>query len=74
MLPTNEQLGRIITVARKIWRTFTEEEKANFYNETGTYGFVQMVADMLYIDIGELPFAQFDAMHSMIIRVRGGKY
>ena len=70
---TKEQTGRLIVVAHKIWKIFTEDERANFYADTGTFGFVMTVADMLNIDISDLTISQFEAVHDMIIRTKGGK-
>lgn len=70
---TTEQITRLITAGRKIWKALTEDEKCNYYYDNGTYAFVAKVADLLYIDLNDLYWTEFDDIHNKIIYGKGGR-
>lgn len=67
MKPTPENLARLVYLGRKLWKALTDEEKGNFYFDVGTFGFVELIADVLHVDLGELSYNEFAALHDKII-------
>lgn len=63
---TKKQANRLITVARKIWKTLTPEEQEGYYNDIGTIGFVENVAVLLHLGLYKVSIAEFEAIHSRI--------
>lgn len=63
---TKEQTKRLVTVARKIWKTLTQEEQEGYYNDIGTIGFVENVSVLLHLGSYTVSLAEFDAIHTKI--------
>ena len=63
---TKSQTHRLITVARKIWKTLTPEEQKGYYYDIGTIRFVENVAVLLHLGLYKVSIAEFEAIHIKI--------
>jgi hypothetical protein len=41
-------------MSRTIWQLLTSDEQEQYYNDTGTIGFVDDVSRILYLDVDDL--------------------
>lgn len=65
---TREQIGRLITVGRRMWKALNHDEQEGYYNDcNGTIGFVQDVARVLHFDLGGISVKDFDFVHDSIV-------
>jgi hypothetical protein len=51
---------RLTELCNTIWKLLTNDERENYFYDCGTIGFVEAVADMLYLDLEELSDADLD--------------
>lgn len=64
---TKEQIGRLITVGRRMWKSLTHDEQDKYYDGHGTIGFVHDVARVLHLDLGGVSTKDFDFIHNSIV-------
>ena len=64
---TKEQIGRLITVGRKIWKMLTPDEQSAYYVDIGTIGFVEDVASILHLSLCATSLKTFEFIHNGII-------
>ena len=51
---------RLTELCNTIWKLLTDDERENYFYDCGTIGFVEAVADMLYLDLEELSDTELD--------------
>ena len=51
---------RLTELCNTIWKLLTNDERENYFYDCGTIGFVEAVADMLYLDLEELSDTELD--------------
>ena len=56
----NIQFNSLKQMTRTIWQLLTSDEQEQYYNDTGTIGFVDDVSRMLYLDVDDLTHEQLD--------------
>lgn len=50
---TVHDFKRMTQVGRRVWNALTNDEREAWYCDTGTYGFIECVADILHIDLSK---------------------
>lgn len=65
---TRIQKGRLVTIARRIWKSLSREEQERYYNDTGTIGFIEDVAQLLGLHLCTLTLGEFEQIHTKIFR------
>ena len=69
MLTTNET-RRLKAFSRKVWNGLTASEQCEFYNDTGTIGFVELIAELLHIRLTDDDYETFDAIQKYATEVK----
>ena len=67
---TRDQIARLITFGRKIWKSLTEQEREAYYCDHGTIGFVEDVASLLHLELCSVSLSRFEFIHNSIIKVK----
>lgn len=65
---TRTQKGRLVTMARRIWKSLSHEEQERYYYDTGTIGFVENVAQLLGLHLCTLTLSEFEQIHTKIFQ------
>ena len=55
-----EQFNRLKQMTETIWQAMTANEQEQYYNDTGTIGFVEDVSRILYLDVDDLTDEQMN--------------
>lgn len=62
------QTARLVTLTRRIWKSLSREERENYYNDTGTIGFIEDVARILNLHTYKLTLNEFETIHNKVFQ------
>lgn len=65
---TMNEMKRMTQVGRRTWNALTNAEKDAWYCDTGTYGFIECIADILHIDISNWSADNMDYVEAQIVK------
>ena len=67
MILNRKQAKRLIKFGRRIWNSLTRDEQESYFNDTGTYGFVETLLSLFHINPNDLNTREFELLHRAII-------
>ena len=62
------QTARLITVARRTWKSLSREEQESYYNDRGTIGFIEDIACILNLHTYKLTLDEFETIHTKVFQ------
>ena len=58
---------KLIRVGHTIWHELlTDDDREQYYNDSGTIGFMENVANLLHMDLEEVTLTEFEAIHDKL--------
>ena len=62
-----KQAKILIKFGRRIWKSLTRDEQESYFDDTGTYGFVETLLSLFRVNSYDIRTKEFELLHRAII-------